>query len=58
MLILVQLNKCVVCGTVFQRGYSSDGCFICIDLFRYEHRMGHVFVLGSVGVGGASSCKF
>ena len=24
--ILVQLNKCVVCGSVLQMGHSGDGC--------------------------------
>ena len=24
--ILVQLNKFVVCGSVFKRGYNGDGC--------------------------------
>ena len=24
--ILVQLNKCVVCGSVLKKGHSGDGC--------------------------------
>ena len=44
--ILVQLNRCVVvCGSVLQRGYSGDGCLSSSILFRYECRVGHLFVL-------------
>ena len=43
--MFVQLNKCVVCGSVLQRGHSGDGCLISLILFKYEHSMGHLFVL-------------
>ena len=45
MLILVPLNKCVVCGFVFQRGHGSDGCLSSSILFKYDSRVGHLFVL-------------
>ena len=43
--MLVQLNKCVVCGSVLQRGHSGDGCLTSSILFRYECNRGHLFVL-------------
>ena len=43
--MLVQLSKCVVCGSDLQRGYSSDGCLTSSILFKYESRCGHLFVL-------------
>ena len=43
--MLVQ-NKCVVaCGFDLQRGHSGDGCLSSSVLFKYECRMGHLFVL-------------
>ena len=43
--MLVQLNKCVVCGSDLQKGHNCDGCFSSWILFKYERSMGHVFVL-------------
>ena len=43
--ILVQLNKCVVCGSDLQRGHSGDGCLSSSILFIYERSRGHLFVL-------------
>ena len=40
--MFVQLNKCVVCGSVLQRGHSGDGSSI---LFKYERSRRHLFVL-------------
>ena len=48
--MLVQLNKCVVCGSGLQRGHSGDGCLTLSILFKYEHSMGHLFVLSWVMV--------
>ena len=45
MLILVQLNKCVVCGSVLVRGHSGYGCLSKSVLFKYECKIGHLFVL-------------
>ena len=42
--MLVQFNKCVVCGSVLQRGHSGDGCLSSSILFKYECSMGHLFV--------------
>ena len=46
---LVQLNKCVVCGSDLKRGHSGDGCFCSSILYKYEHRRGHLFVLSWAG---------
>ena len=43
--MLVQLNKCVVCGSDLQRGHSGDGCLTSSILFKYERSMGHLVVL-------------
>ena len=43
--MLVQLNKCVVCGSDLQRGHSGDGCLSSSILFKYERSRGHLFVL-------------
>ena len=43
--MFAQLNKCVVCGSVLQRGHSGDGCLTSSILFRYELSSGHLFVL-------------
>ena len=43
--MFAQLNKCVVCGSVLQRGHSGDGCLTSAILFRYELSSGHLFVL-------------
>ena len=49
--ILVQLIKCViVCGFILQIGHSGDGCLSSLILFKYECRMGHLFVLSWVRV--------
>ena len=43
--MLVQLNKCVQCGSDLQRGHSGDRC-LCSSIFlKYECSMGHLFVL-------------
>ena len=42
--MLVQLNKCVVCGSDFPRGHSGDGCLSSSNLFKYERSRGHLFV--------------
>ena len=34
--MLVQLNKCDVCGSDLQRGHSGDGCLTSSTLFKYE----------------------
>ena len=44
----VQLNKCVVCGSVLQRGNGCVGCLSSSIVFRYECRVGHLFVLSWV----------
>ena len=43
--MLVQLNKCVVCGSDLLRGHSGDGCLTSSILFNYERSRGHLFVL-------------
>ena len=43
--MLVQLNKCVVCGSNLQRAHSGDGCLSLSILFKYERCKGHLFVL-------------
>ena len=43
--MLVQLNKCVVCGSDFQRGHNGDGCLTSSILFKCERSRGHLFVL-------------
>ena len=43
--MLVQLNKCVVCGSNLQREHSGDGCFTSSILFKYKRSRGHLFVL-------------
>ena len=48
--MLVQLNKCVVCGSDLQRGHSCDRCLSSSILFKYECSMGHLFVLSWVRV--------
>ena len=41
--MLVQLNKCVVCGSDLQRGHRGDRCLSSSILFQYECCMGHLF---------------
>ena len=48
--MLVQLNKCVVCGSDMTRGHSGDGCLSLSILFKYECSMGHLFVLSCARV--------
>ena len=43
--MLVQLNKCVVCGSDLQRGHSGDCCLSSSILFRYESSRGHFLFL-------------
>ena len=43
--MLVQLNKCVVCGSDLQREHSSDGDLTSSIVFKYERSRGHLFVL-------------
>ena len=43
--MLVQLNKCVVCGSDLKRGHSGDGCLTSPILFKYERSRGRLFVL-------------
>ena len=43
--MLVQLNKCVVCGSDLQRRHSGDRCLSSSILFRYECSMRHLFVM-------------
>ena len=40
--MLVQLNKCVVCGSDFQRGHSGDGCLSLSIMFKYESSRGNL----------------
>ena len=43
--MFVQLNKCVVvCGSVFKRVHSGDGCLTSSIVFKYERSRGHLFV--------------
>ena len=42
--MLVQLNKCVVCGSDLQRMHSGDGCLTSSILFKYERSRGQLFV--------------
>ena len=57
--ILVQLNKCVVCGCVFQTGHSGDGGLSTSILFK-ECRVGHLFFseLGQGTTGYFGECYF
>ena len=43
--MLVQLNKCVVCGSDLQRGHTDDVRLSSSILVKYERSMGHLFVL-------------
>ena len=43
--MFVQLNKCVVCSSVLQKGHSGDGCLTSSILFNYECSRGNLFVL-------------
>ena len=43
--MLVQLNKCVVCGSDLERGNSGDGCLSSLILFNYESSRGHFLFL-------------
>ena len=45
VLILVQLNKCVVCGSDLQMKHNGDGCLSASILFKYECWMRHLIVL-------------
>ena len=46
VLILVQLNKCVVVyGSVLHSGHSGGRSLYSSILFKYECRVGHLFVL-------------
>ena len=45
IIMLIQLNKCVVCGSDLQRGHSGDGRLSSSILFKYESSRGHLFVL-------------
>ena len=42
----VQLNRCVLCMRVLQRGHSGDGCDLASTLCKYDLRKGGLFVLG------------
>ena len=46
--ILVQLNKCVGCASVLQKGHSGDGWLCSSILFKYESRVRHLCVLSWV----------
>ena len=48
--MLVKLNKCIVCGSDWQRGHSGGGCLTSSILFKYERSSGHLFVLSSARV--------
>ena len=50
--MLVQLNKCVVCGSDQQRGQIGDGCLYSSILFKYECIRGHLLVLSTTGCSG------
>ena len=41
----VEEMVCVVCGCVFQRGHSGDGCYLASTLCKYDLRKGDLFVL-------------
>ena len=43
--MLVQLNKCVMCGSDLQRGHSGDRCLSSSILFKYECSMAQLFVV-------------
>ena len=38
----MQLNKCVVCGSVLQRGNSGDGRLTPSTSFKHERSRGHL----------------
>ena len=45
--MLVQLNKCVVCGSDLQKGHSGEGCLstsilLKSILFKYERSRGYL----------------
>ena len=43
--MLVQVNKCVVCGSDLQRGHCGTECSSSSILSKYERSRGHLFVL-------------
>ena len=40
----VQLNRCVVCVAVLQRGHYSDVCMCALTMCKYDLRKGDLFV--------------
>ena len=57
--MFVQLNKCVVWGSVLQRGHSGDGCLTSWILFKYECSRGHICSeLGQGTTGCSGECCF
>ena len=34
-----------MCSTILQRGHSGDGCLSSSIFFKYEYRVGHLFLL-------------
>ena len=43
--MLVQLNKCVVCGSALQRRHSGNGCLSSSILYIHESSKGHFWCL-------------
>ena len=43
--MLVQLNKCFVCGSDLQIGHSGDGCLSSSILFKYKRSREYLFVM-------------
>ena len=46
MVMFVQLNKCVVCGSVLQRKHSGDGCLNSSIFVKYERSSNSLFRVG------------
>ena len=55
-----EVEKCVSCVWMLQRGHSGDGCVLALTLCKYDSRKGDLFVLSwarvrRVGQGSPSS---
>ena len=54
--MLVQLNKCVVCGSNLQRGHSGDG--VCLRRFCLNMIVGEDIVCSELGQRCSGECCF
>ena len=54
--MLMQLNKCVVCGSDLQREHCGDG--VSLILFIYERSRGHCSEFGQGTMGCSGKCCF